>query len=268
MKQFFLFVTFVFLAVVLIRCQQAQEEAAATQSAEALNPPAEGFNLQASDPKAIEVADEVMSAMGGRAAWDNTQHIKWNFFGRRLLVWDKLNGRARIEIPGQETVMLLDLSDGSGRVMKSGEVMEHPDSVATYVDQGMGIWINDSYWLVMPFKLKDSGVTLTYAEEGQTADGLPADVLQLTFEEVGRTPQNRYLVYVDKASRLVTQWDFFRNASDEAPLITTPWANYQPHGQILLSGDRGERKLTEIAVYDELPEAVYTSFEAVDWASH
>jgi hypothetical protein len=33
------------------------------------------------------------------------------------------------------------------------------------------------------------------------------------------------------------------------------------YGKILLSGDRGERKLTDIAVYQKLDESVFTDFK-------
>ena len=99
----------------------------------------------------------------------------------------------------------------------------------------------DSYWVFMPFKLKDSGVTLKYSGKSETADGKPADVLELTFKDVGRTPENKYHVYVDEDSRLVTQWDYYENASDPEPRFQMPWQNWQKQGGIMLSADRGER---------------------------
>ncbi len=51
------------------------------QSKKSANPAADGFDMAGSDPKAVEIADQVMQAMGGRKAWDNTHYISWNFFG-------------------------------------------------------------------------------------------------------------------------------------------------------------------------------------------
>ena len=150
--------------------------------------------------------------------------------------------------------------------MKEGEEMTHPDSLAKYVERGKNIWINDSYWLVMPYKLKDSGVTLKHLGKETTIAGQSADKLQLTFQNVGVTPNNMYWVYVDDQSRLVTQWDFFTNATDEDARFSTPWNEYQKFGEILLSGNRGgERKLTDIAVYQTLPDSVFTSFATIDY---
>ena len=45
---------------------------------------AEGFKAADSDTKAIAIADEVMSAMGGRKNLADTPYITWRFFGFRL----------------------------------------------------------------------------------------------------------------------------------------------------------------------------------------
>jgi hypothetical protein len=228
------------------------------------NPPAEGFNLAGSDAQAIAIADSVMLAMGGRRDWDATRYIHWNFFGRRTLLWDKQGGRVRIEVPAEEAVYLLDINTDEGQVRIGSTVYTEPDSLRKYLDRAKSIWINDSYWLVMPFKLKDSGVTLKYLGPDTTLAGVQADVLELTFENVGRTPQNKYHVYVDPQTHLVSQWDFYSNAADAEPRFALPWQNYQEHGDILLSGDRGERKLTDIAAYTKVPDSVFESFESPD----
>ena len=98
-----------------------------------------------------------------------------------------------------------------------------------------------------------------------TEAGKTADVLQLTFEEVGKTPENKYYVFVDKDSRLVTQWQFFRQASDAEPGFTTPWQDYRNYGAILLSGDRGQRQLSDIRVLKEAPPNAFTSFDPVKY---
>lgn len=181
---------------------------------------AEGFNAAHSDTKAIAIADEVMSAMGGRKNRDDTRYINWRFFGFRLHVWDKWTDDLRFE-QGQMTVLMN---------------VHSKDSIAAKLEHGYRAWINDSYWLVMPYELKDNGVTLSYRGVEKTEDGRPADFLELTFKEVGVTPQNKYAVWVDQESHLVTQWGFY-------PKGTGPWSNWQRHGAILL--------------FDELPRSVF-----------
>ena len=63
------------------------------------NPPAEGFNLEASDSIAIALADSVMQASGGRKAWDDTHYVSWNFFGFRTLLWDQIHQLGAPRLP-------------------------------------------------------------------------------------------------------------------------------------------------------------------------
>ena len=227
------------------------------------NPPASGFNLAESDAKAVAFADDVMAKLGGRQNWDHTRYLKWRFFGRRLHVWDKTSGDLRVE--SKDMTILMNVNSKAGHAWKAGGEITHPDSLEQALQFGYQAWINDSYWMFMPYKLKDSGVTLKYFGEGQTADGGASDILELTFENIGVTPDNKYLVYVDKQSRLVGQWDYFEKASDEKPRVTSPWTNWQRHGKILLSDERGRGKHTEIAVFDSLPASVFQDPAPVDW---
>jgi len=225
------------------------------------NFPAEGFDLEGSSSIAIIIADKVMNAMGGRKNWDATRYITWNFFGSRKLLWDKQTGNVRIESLKDDLKILVNVNEMTGKVWKNGSEQTDPDSLAYYLERGRNMWINDSYWLVMPFKLKDSGVTLTYIGESQTLLGEVSEELRLTFTNVGVTPQNAYHVWVSTETSLVKQWAYYSVHTDSVPAFILPWDNYQTYGQILLSDDRGERDLTDIAVLSEVPERIFQSFD-------
>jgi len=226
------------------------------------NPPAEGFDLVNSDPKAIAIADSVMKAMGGRKSWDDTRYIAWNFFGARDLLWDKHTGDVRIEWPQKNAVFLINVHDKTGKIMQEGQELTEPDSLATMIKRATGIWINDAYWLVMPFKLKDSGVTLKYARQDTTEMGEIQDVLQLTFTDVGDTPQNKYEIYVDLDYYLVSKWAFYAEAGQEKPSYVWPFDNYQQFGDILLSSDRSDEKgPRNTKVLEKVPEGIFEHFD-------
>lgn len=240
----------------IISCKQVNESGDTFY-----NPAAEGFNEVASDVKAIAIADSVMQAMGGRKAWDETRFISWNFFGRRDLVWDKWTGSIRIEIPADSTIMLLNLNDESGRVQIKGREIQDTDSVKTLLNRAKQIWVNDAYWLVMPFKLKDSGVTLKLIGEDTLPSGNKCKVLELTFEAVGFTPNNKYRVFVDETDNLIKQWAYYQDASQDEPSAIWPWDNYQQYGNILLSADRSDgRGPKNVKVDANLPDEIFTQF--------
>lgn len=255
-----------FLSAIVSLCLYAcssSKEASASPSA---NPPAPGFDQSHSDAKAIQIADEVMNAVGGRKNWDDSHFLRWTFFGSRTLVWDKWGNRVRIESHRRNMRILLDMNSMKGKVWLDGQEAVEEDTIQKYLQKGKEMWINDSYWLFMPFKLKDSGVTLKYLGQKPNELGINSDVLQLTFNNVGVTPENKYLIYVNPSSHLVTQWEYYPKASDEKPQIISPWQDYRPYGKIVLSVSRGtDRAITNIAVFDMLPDSVFTSFRDVDW---
>ena len=142
--------------------------------AQSENPPMPGFDAEGSDPEAIAAADEVMESLGGRRAWDESRYLTWKFFGRRTHVWDKHSGNLRFD--SDEMLVLMNLSSKKGRVWKDGQEVTDSAVLEEALHNAESVWINDSYWVFMPFKLKDSGVTLKYFGKGETADGKPAVV--------------------------------------------------------------------------------------------
>lgn len=226
------------------------------------NPAAEGFNAAESDPAAIELADSIMVALGGRKNWDATRFISWNFFGARDLVWDKKDGRVRIESHRDSTTYLLNLNTMEGRVQVKGQELTQADSLAKMLDRAKKIWINDSYWLVMPFKLKDSGVTLKYLGSDTLVNKQRYNVLQLTFENVGATPQNKYHLFVDVHDKLIRYWSYYSDASNDSANWTRPWDNYKKYGNILLSADRSDEGGPKNVKVDEaLSDDLFTKFK-------
>ncbi|MFZ5972326.1 MAG: DUF6503 family protein [Bacteroidota bacterium] len=243
---------FVLLVALVAACAppQAKEE----------NPAAEGFNAAGSDASAIALADSIMKAMGGRKAWDDTRFISWNFFGRRNLTWDKHTGRVRVDALRDTIVYLVNVNTGEGRVRVKGQEVTEIDSLTKMLKRAKSIWINDSYWLVMPFKLKDSGVTLKDLGT-DTLMGENYRILQLTFVDVGDTPNNKYKLYVDPKDNLIKHWAFFSSAKRDTATFIRPWDNYQMHGGVLLSGNRSDSSgPRDVKVYQTLPDSVFTQF--------
>ncbi len=231
------------------------------------NTPMPGFDLQHSDPAAVALADSVMKAMGGRNQWDMTRFIRWTYLGKRALIWDKQNSKARIDFMDRDLRVAMDLNNMTGAVRKDGALLTQPDSLKKYLQLGKEIFLNDAYWLVMPFKLKDAGVALRYLGKKENQVGALCDVLQLTFNGKAAAPQNKYLVWINPSSHLITQWAFFEKETDEKPALITPWQDYRALGHIMLSTSRGEfRSLAPLGVYTAVPDSVFTTVSDINWS--
>ena len=211
-----------------------------------------------SDAQATEIADKVIKNMGGQKAWDNTRFLAWTW-RNQYHVWDKYENNFRWE--KDTLVVIANLNTRQGKAYSKGKDISNEAAGQKLIQNMYPVWANNSYWFIMPFKLKDNGVNLKYKGVGTTQAGESADLLELTFEKVGVTPDNRYILAVDKKSGLITEWSYFRNYTDEKPGFTMPWTNYQTYGKIKVSSGRGDAKMgmTDIAVLDKVPAAVFNS---------
>ncbi len=219
---------------------------------------ADGFNEAGSDAQAVAIADKVIKNMGGYDAWNNTRYIAWTWRDQ-YHVWDKFENKFRYE--RDTLVVISDLTTRTGKVYGKGKEITNPEQTKKILDRQYPTWANNSYWLMMPFKIKDSGVTLKYKGEGKTQAGEDADLIELTFKGVGVTPDNRYILAVDKKSGLITEWSYFAKYTDEKPGFTRPWLNYQTFGKIKISSGRGDAKMdmSNVAAPPSIPTEMFNS---------
>jgi hypothetical protein len=228
------------------------------------NPPTIGGT---SDPQAVAIADATLAAMGGQAAWDGTHYLRFTFAGRRTHVWDKWTGRHRLEgktKDGEPFVVLDNVATRQGTAYVAGKPVES-DKGSKMVEGSYAAWINDTYWLLMPYKLKDAGVNLSYVGR-QQLDGKDYDEISLTFGPVGLTPGDHYWAWFNHDTHLMDRWAYLLQDQprDAAPTVWL-WQGWQRYGKIMLAPHRaqpdGQKKLelSDIVVAATVPDAVFTS---------
>jgi len=229
----------------------------------------------ASDERALKVADQVMKALGGKDAWDKTRYVRFDFgFERdgklqtRAHTWDKWTGRYRLEgqnQQGEPFVVLMNVNTKDGQAWVKGQ-RQAGDEENKLVERAYGTWINDTYWLLMPYKLRDPGVTLAYDGEAKEGDAT-YDKVRLSFDNVGLTPKDKYWVWVNRDTHLVDRWDFVLKGEDVPP-TTFLWKDWRKVGSVKLAGERVNTKDNRRLVFPvletpaSLPDAVFTTPEA------
>ncbi|MBA3608156.1 MAG: hypothetical protein H0W43_06555 [Chthoniobacterales bacterium] len=181
--------------------------------------------------EAAPLAEAVWKASGGEN-WPNVKTIDFTFAvekGGQTLVsaehhWDVVAQTDRVKWKGKDvTVNLADPATDE-------------DGKAAYAR-----WVNDSYWLLAPLKFKDRGIQFK-AEGRKTIDGAECEVLLLSFDQVGLTPNDQYRLYIDPATKLLASWDYI---SEPGKSKHGTWENYQKSGGLTLAT---EHKMDEVEI--------------------
>lgn len=190
----------------------------------------------AQPPTADEIAGKLVHAMGGMTAWKQTGAVRFNFgvvhpdgTGRAVKhLWDRKNNRDHVEgsQDNKQMVAWIDLSTKKGSAWQDGKKPDGAD-LDKAMEWAYGRWVNDSYWLIMPFKLFDSGTHLKYEGEKEGYN-----VLHLDFDHVGLTPGDQYWLYVNKQTNLMDRWEFLLESKDKGDFS---WKQWQPYGALTLS---------------------------------
>lgn len=224
--------------------------------------------LPAADPKAVEIAESMMKAMGGQDAWNKAHFVRFDFKvnigGKKLVdrshLWDKMTGRYRLEgkdKEGHQTVTFFNVANQQGTAYVAGKKLEGTAAAAAPKD-AYGAFINDMYWLSMPWKWMDQGVNLKTLGP-KTLGGKKYDVVQLTFGKVGLTPGDAYEAYVSPSSHLMEHWEYKLQSGQ-----TGSWDwHYTTTGGVQLASnhttpDGKSISMGDVQVMDKADDAYFT----------
>ncbi len=152
-------------------------------------------------PADAVTAQQIMAAHGSDA-WSDIEQLDFTFVVtrpdgsemRRSHAWNVPQGECTVTTPeGEMTVNVVDFDSAN----------------ATDAEKAaFAAWTNDSYWLLMPLKLGDPGVTATTLGEQEAPGDLGTlDAVELSFDNVGLTPGDSYVVYADDEG-VVRGWTF------------------------------------------------------------
>jgi hypothetical protein len=217
---------------------------------------------------ANDVSEALLQAMGGRPAWDRARHLCFTFAAARAHCWDKYTGNHRLEgknQQGQAFVVLENINTRQGSAFLNGQPVPQ-DQLQAYLDGAYQAWANDTYWLLMPYKLQDPGVNLEYVGS-EEIDGVRYEKLHLTFgQNVGLTPGDQYWAYINPRTGLMERWSYIlQNQDPNSQPTQWLWQGWQKYGSIMLAPNRvqvggdGRIEFTGIEVAGDVPDTVYTS---------
>ena len=217
-----------------------------------------------SDAKARRLAEATISQMGGLKEWNEHRYVVWDIFGESHY-WDKWNGDFRWQ--DDSLLVLMNIQAHKGRAWIEGKEVRDAKERKALIDKGYERWVNNSYWLLMPYKLLDPGVNLHYVGVDTSEAGQVSDVIELTFDHVGLTPNNRFRVYIDKKTGMVCQWAYYKNRDDKKPGFILPWNQWKQYDGMWMSTGRGRARsnVTKLYLPKKLPRSVFTDPSPVAW---
>jgi hypothetical protein len=193
------------------------------------------------DRESEPVVRALTDAMGGLKAWESLPCFRFDFVvvrdgkeaARYRHWWDKVRGRCRVEgkdEKGKSVTAIFNLADKKGIAFVEGIGESDPARVAEIIQNGYERWVNDTYWVMMPFKLRDPGVKVHYSKSERTQQAV-YDVLEVTFMPgVGLTSDDHYWLYVNRATHLIDRWEFVLTGQKPPPSGSTweAWTNVGP----------------------------------------
>lgn len=211
------------------------------------------------DDSAALWRDRLMEALGGREAWESTRYVRFDWMVlrgegdtlARSHAWDRYEGRYRLEFPQGDDGRFLALFDVNavrrdsalGKVPEGrvwiGERELRGAARDSALSRAYATFINDSYWLLMPFKWADPGVTAAWAGRSslESVEGGPFPTVRLTFEEGLGVTNDRYWGYVDPETHLMAAWQYHLQGREGKGAVIR-WENWTRVGPVRMATDR------------------------------
>jgi hypothetical protein len=205
------------------------------------------------ESRADELAGKAMDAMGGYQAFEQKRFLRFDFdiefdegksfaFQSRHL-WDKLTGRCRIEWTfgnSPPMVALINVNTHEGEVFIGGQPAP-PDKAKQLLELAHYRFRNETYWLLMPWKMMDPGASREYVGE-DVIDGKTYDVVHISFDKSKGMAGDQFWAYINQRTGMMDRFAYFlEDFEGEATLEDASvwvWNDWETIGGLKLARER------------------------------
>ncbi|SHG59156.1 hypothetical protein [Winogradskyella jejuensis] len=174
----------------------------------------------------LSIAQKIANAHGFEN-WKNVTEVQFTFKVDRDTI--KGNGRSWTWLPKKDSVYM------QAGVQNIKYSRKSSDSIPLNVDRA---FINDKYWLLVPFQLVwDSGATLSEPKKAKAPiSNNEMDMITILYpSEGGYTPGDAYDIYYDK-DYMIKEWTF-RKGNTPEPSLSNTFENYEDFNGIKIAID-------------------------------
>ena len=131
------------------------------------------------------LAIKMLNALDGDA-FDNTEILKWSFRNEHFYTWNKQENIVHISWYNNKVTLYTKHPEKS-ELYIDGKISENKE----LIKQAQNFFNNDSFWLVAPYKIFDSGTGRSIVKHNDK------DALLITYTSGGSTPGDSYLWILD-----------------------------------------------------------------------
>ena len=234
-----------------------------------------GFDPSQSDAKAIEIADAVLEAIGADA-WSEVRFLKFQYskvqgekiLSQRTHYWDRKIGRSRLEAETSKTkrkaVVIVDHETKAGEAAIDGKPVAEAQS-GKIIQNALKYWLEDSLWVITPFRLKEPGSRLRYEGE-KVAGPITYDMITAQFVD---NPEVKYRFYVNRDTKMFDSMAFVLKGRNVTP-VAFNWVEWSDIAGMKFSlkknqsGGEVDILISDIEVFDSMPATAFTSTAPLD----
>jgi hypothetical protein len=212
-------------------------------------------------PTAEGVVQRTFEVAAG-PAWQTARYFAYTFnveregkvvasFPQRF---DRITGDYRVsglDPEGKKFEVIMNVNTKTGKAWLDGTQLTG-DKATAIVNLGYRRYQNDTFWLLMPFKMREQGVKREYAYSRDDACGHTWDVVQVQFESnFGISPSDMYWVWVNRDTGLIDYWDMKLTGAPPDP-VTVTFRDYRRIGELLISTRRDIASKKQLVRLDDL----------------
>lgn len=136
-----------------------------------------------------EILTDKIQAVINQKAWDSTAAVAFTFRGNHHYLWDKKRNLVQVQWGNKKVIYNNQTLDGVA--FENDKKLNDTDKTEA-INTANDYFNNDSFWLIAPFKLRDTGTTRSIViQDNQEA-------LMVTYTSGGSTPGDSYVWFVDE----------------------------------------------------------------------
>lgn len=138
--------------------------------------------------KAEVLTDKIQAAINQKA-WDATSAVTFSFMGSHHYIWDKKNNLVQVQWDDKKVLYHTQTLEG---IVYEHNIKLNNSEKTDAIKKANDYFNNDSFWLIAPFKLRDTGTTRSIVMQDNK------EALMVTYTSGGSTPGDSYVWIVDE----------------------------------------------------------------------